>query len=85
MAVVLHRPASGPDAALADAVEAVLQEASAAYRTAPADGPPVVVDGQRRVEGDALLPWARDYAAEARRWRRATGDYCLMDDDGTIC
>lgn len=84
MAVALHHPASGPGAALADAVEAVLQNASAAYRVEPHVSPPFALDGERRVDGDALLPWAEAYAAEARRWRLFTGDYCLMDD-GRIC
>ena len=83
--VVLHRPASGPDAALADAVEAVLRDASAAYRTAPQDGPPFVTDGSQCIEARRLLAWAEAHVAEVRRWRLFTGDYCLMDDDGSIC
>lgn len=83
--MVLYRPPAGADATLACAVEAVLQDASAAYRTAPTGGRPFALDNDCEVGLDELFAWAEAYAAEARRWRLFTGDYCLMDDGGHIC
>lgn len=83
--MVLYRPPAGAGATIADAVEAVLRDASAAYRAASTDNAPFALDGDRQTGTDAFLAWAEAYADEVLRWRAFSGDYCLMDADGRIC